>query len=579
VLRRIFVLRTPEPLEYPTAFVYGDALWLTGGNACVLRLALEAGEAQHWDSLVDLLPERAQAGRMLLTPGQRYLWIAEEIRRIGPRERVWTVDLESRKLVREHREVGQLKIVRGPLVAMVDYDDRGVLVHDQRGARHTGLDLTSPERICDTVRFNDQWVIVTTPHDDDEGTGRIVVSDPQKNQQIVSEIASFNADAGVSLGIAGAGVCLLYSDNEGARFLMTIAHEAGEWRDQSIVAVPPSSSLVENGEGQCAGIVWNEPAGLGWAPIDEVPSKVGPWEQWLEEERLPSSVHLIPWPAQEVSAQVKEEWYATHPGERLRSLNARIAEWIDDPDALVSLYYLTQTGRDRDLPRRVAQELRRFPDHPEVRLMEAEKAANEGDWARVEDRLAPVDLRAFEPHRAAGVLHLLASALAHLDRHAEALESIEKNAAAPEVDDSLAALVQVCRAALGEEPAAGGSPAARATARLLRALAEADRLLAAGDPEGAAAVLEDPGIQPLLELQSAARWAAARLAFDPPGDLGWALTTLALAMFVEIAEDRLRRDLPLGRLLWSDQRIEELCCSAREWLDTQWPKSSSRSVP
>ena len=577
-LQKLFVLRTPDPLRYSNAFVYGDALWLAGGDACMLKVALEDGEAQHYDSLADLLPERTQAEEVLLTPGQRYVWIGEEIRGGASRERVWIVDRESRKLVREHREVGQLRIVRGPLVAMVDYGDRGVLIHDQRGARRTRLSLTSPERICDTVRFHDQWVIVTTPRGGHQETGRLVVSDEHKNQQIVSEIESFDLDAGISLGIVGQCVCLLYSDDEGQRLLMTVAHEDGEWREPSIVPVPSSASLVEDGDGQCAGIVWNEPAGLGWIPVDEVASRVDSWSDGEEEDRLPISSHLIPWPARKVDEQVETEWYAMHPSEHPRLLKRWIAQWTDDPDSLVSLYYLTQSGRDWDLPRRVAQELRRFPDHPEVRLMEAEAAARKEDWARVEEWLAPVDLRALGPHRSVSVANLWASALAYLDRHAEALEVIEKKTGG-EWDDSMGALRQVCRVVLGREPGKSHWPGTRAMVRLLKALDESDRLLAAGDSEGAVGVLEDPQIQPLLERQSAARWATARLALEPTGDLDWALTVLALATFLEIEERKVQTDLPLGRLLWSGQRLEELRCSAREWLDTQWPKSSSGSVP
>jgi hypothetical protein len=243
------------------------------------------------------------------------------------------------------------------------------------------------------------------------------------------------------------------------------------------------------------------------------------------------------------------------------------------PTALLDLISALAYAQNIPLMADAIDEARRaFPEHPEAKLLDARLEIHERRWDRIPEILRVVDPEALDPQLARHFHHLLGVALLMEGDRAGALENLLRGERYPGKCDLALGLAFAMRL---DDPAASSrawTPEELAARTLVRAVAEADERLAAGDAEGAVRALDTLLVHELRDVQSLARLGEAYLALAERGGEGLDpfVVAQALATFCGAhgeTEPFTRCDLPASCPRWDAARLDALAARAQAWLD------------
>jgi len=207
----------------------------------------------------------------------------------------------------------------------------------------------------------------------------------------------------------------------------------------------------------------------------------------------------------------------------------------------------------------------RFPEHPRVRLDEADERARAGGWGQVHAVLSGLDASRLDSPGQAHVHHLRGLALYHEGRYDEAAQEMAEAERAPQ---------STCAASnwgpwLRFLAHPTGSPPEDPASRLLASLVHANFLLAIGDGAGAAEVLDTRIAWTAMDVQIVARLAQAMLLQPDGSPAQTARKRLVLAVYLnKLAEPpgRFLRTLPLGSWSWTREELAAAASRAESWL-------------
>jgi hypothetical protein len=242
------------------------------------------------------------------------------------------------------------------------------------------------------------------------------------------------------------------------------------------------------------------------------------------------------------------------------------------PDQLVDLIFALQATPSSDgADRFIDQLLTTYPNHPEARLLNANKlaVAVEPRWTEVSAALEgvnPDDLG--DPARAKHYHHLRALAAMHTGR----TDVVEVELAAAN------ALEGTCMLGPLQEMVEGWHTDVAEGARtplieLYGAIHEADACLDRGDPAGVVRVLDRPCVWAARERQSLARLAEGYLQLPPGARADRVRKLVALGALLDQLHERRPfyvHNLPMPGA-WDDHRLADVAARAKGWLETLGP--------
>ncbi len=341
------------------------------------------------------------------------------------------------------------------------------------------------------------------------------------------------------------------------------------------VPAPARTLLVEDPGGGAALAVTRHEQGFAVTTLGHVPPVFSPNPPG-ERAFQPGAIRLSIWGGCDEPAGARRGaivqlgntvFHEPEPVLRARINRARNA----GPIALLDLVAALSYSRNVPLMTEAMDEaLRAFPEHPEVKLLDARMQIYEKRWDLIPDRLRGVDPDALEPALARHFHHILGLALLVVGQRAEALDVLLRGEGHPGNCDlglGLALAIPV------DDPAAASrewAPDKLAVRTLMRAVAVGDACLAAGDAAGAVRALDTPLVHELGEVQSLARLAEAYLAIAGGAGLNPFVVAQALATFCGAhgeTEPFTRCELPLSFPMWDGPRLDALAERAEAWLD------------
>ncbi len=258
----------------------------------------------------------------------------------------------------------------------------------------------------------------------------------------------------------------------------------------------------------------------------------------------------------------REQWIA----------NFKLAE--DNATSLFDLASVLGALDRREEAERLFEETgTRFPDHSRWRLIRANAEAQRGLWADVLGRLDGVDVAGLDGTAAQHLLHLRGIARLRSGAAAGGAADIRRASTftgACAIHVPLRLLDILDGAAIPAEVEGTDSYILSRFGPVVHAIIEADRCLAAGDPEQAITVLDIVLVWRSRDRQSLARLAQAWLDVHPEEPVRQLRRRLALATFLGVHddyEDGFGHDLPIPPHSWGKERIAELVGRVRGELE------------
>ncbi len=608
-----FSLRPPEPLEAPaTACWDGDRVTVTGAGGGHLELRPRTGEILAWRPVRDLVPGDGEVWDVLALPGSAYLWLV--VRGPSPaagEEGDWqmhTVDLASGRLARKLPAGRSWGIpIFGPGEPRVVFSGEALpaRLYSAHGAPSPrpllshgvlfgapspdgeGLVLMASSADPAVRRLLGQGEHEDDEDDDDDEPGVVLVRAETAagggEARLTSGLELRNALAGGANLVAssleqGLGFALPHYDDF-ERDLLAFEVADGELKEIYLTPVPYHTMLVTDRRARRVFALVSGETGLSVHPLGrgqpdiplpdvpdpdawEFPDLEPPFECWRLQEIHPTHLEF---------AELLTDVGAADRDKARATLDAQVAR-AENLDAAV---YLCRVLRQLSvLPELREQAIRRLadahPDHAGVALLKAAPDAEAGRWRRVLEILRPIEPEPDDTRQgyAAHFHHLLGLAWLHAGDVEEARRAFEAGLEAQEYGlCNLNPLIDLTRPMA--DPAAEQGTDQPVIRQLLSAIRLADSALAAGEAEAAAAALERPVVWREVEVQSAARLAAAWLEIltPAPGDRFRKRVALAFFRHALAQEGADRHEILLPGLAWSQDRLTELDDAARRWLE------------
>ncbi|MEE8523238.1 MAG: hypothetical protein V3T72_04845 [Thermoanaerobaculia bacterium] len=626
VVRRIS-LRPSEPLEPPVVASWdGDKISVAGVDGGYLEIDPDSGEILAWQQIRDLLPTKVEIFDVVVLPGSTHLWIVTRKRRLrgagaSGKAAGWqmmTVDLEHR-LVARRLPVGQSwgtpVFHDGEPRMLFTGRELPVKLYSARGTPESTQSILSQSILFGAASPDGEGLLLAASSDD-PAVRRLLDRDREADPDGEEEEAerkgilytegiafvraepvgdgSFRLTSGIEFPRAmrtganmvasslehGLGFCLVHY-NDFVRELMAVEVADGELRELYRVPVPFYTMLICDRRSRRAfALVSGETElavyALGRRP-PEIPLAALPEaDDWVFPE-LES-----PFPCWDIPADLPQQANFLGTLNRLGSASkTKARRWIEEYVAGTDgdpyhLAYIGRSMRQTDFVPQVRESLIRrwaesHPGHTGFAILLAEAEAGEGRWQQVVDILRPVEIEPKDISECyvAHYHHLLGLALLYTGEAEEALAVFEK---ALEFEEygicDLDPLVHLARPMAAAPEASEWDVDQPVVRQLLGSVKTADRALERGDPEAALEVLERPLIWRTVEVQSAARLAAAHLDAGGGNPVARYRRRLALAFFLDAfhREAGERREILLPDLSWDRERLLELEMRARDWL-------------
>jgi hypothetical protein len=598
-VRPTVLLRTPEPLVRVQAMVSGPTLWLTGERGALVEIAMDRWEVRDFRAAADVSAPGDVVETALVVASEdpkarRHFWVASRTRSMSFPERLRIIDLAQRRVVRELGELWRATAIAGlgePLVATLKdqkctvYTARGVVApHGRLEPKLSVLDLAvhptgkgfvalmtepSPDGFDEEEDFDRSLYLATiTPSGDFVDLAKLPDADPDR-------------PSGVAAALGG---CIHAIASERATSLFTFVSDADyKLRALSAVEVGSETTLVQDAGARRIVALTVHDDGVDAVELGRALPDL-PARQPRRRVVSPSAYDMLfcDQPTGERNAAalaLAAAWQGRSDADIARQIREIEQGVTSTPERLIEALFalrLQFSSTRQGEAGRVYQALAaRFPDHPEVRMLQANRLAQEGKWSRVSEALAGVSPDDFDQSRTQHLHHLRALVALHEGRFSEA---DDETAAALMLQGrcELASLTTLIAA--GTQPiyadAAGLSP----LAELVIAIRQADACVAALDVSGARRALDTPLVSNALELQSLARLADILLAHESAlrAERVHAISALGtLVDRVDTSRASLRLEVPVPGA-WSAERITEVTARARAWLDVQGLYAISR---
>ncbi len=618
VVKRIS-LRPPAGVETPIDACWsGDWICVAGTGGGYFEIHPDRGEVRAWREIRDLMRGNQELRGTLPLGGDAPLWAVtrEPWRKPGGRGRgrnwrMHTVDLASGRLSRklpagrswaipifgpEPRVVfsglemppklysarGMLEspdpiLSRQVLFAAISPDGEGLLLAAWREDPDVQPFVADPEAVPEVDQGKDPrqlGVVLVRAEVTARGT-RLTsgIELPRAMRRGANQIAS-------SLE-AGLGFVLAHSDDL-VRELVAVEVSGGRLRELYRVAVPYRTRLVTDRGSRRVWLLADGEDGFSLHPLAAEPPAGLPHEEIPagDDSELPDvdgPFACWDFPAGAIQGRLKQGLgiHRTASVKKARRMLEELAaDGIEDPYRLV---FLCRCMRQEKFPKRVTEpfirsQTKRFPDHAGFALLLAETAAAEGRWQELLQILEPIEItpRDVTDCYVQHYYHLLGLArlrAGEIEAAAAAFaEGLEHERYGLCNLRSLSLLTQP----MPETPApADWGPHQPVVRQLLGAIRVADRALLAGDAAAARAALERPAVWREVEVQSAARLAAAHLETRAATPAERFAKRVGLAFFRDAMNRQpgMRRELFLPGLTWDAARLAELDDRAATWLD------------
>ncbi len=611
----------------------GDKITVAGVDGGYLELAPDDGEILAWRHARDLLPAKLEVFDVVPLPGSTHLWIVTLKRRMrgagasakAAGWQVMTVDLENRMVARKlplGRSWATPVFRSGEPQMLFTGPEQPVRLYSARGTPESAQSILSESLLFGAVSPDGDGLLLAASSEDpavrrlldagedggeaaDQFQADGIQEEEEKGKLYESGIAFVRAEpvsdgffrltSGIEFPLAmrsGANMVassleqrlgfVLVHYNDFVRELMAVEVEDGELRELYRVPVPFYTILIcDRWARRTFALVSGETEltvfELGRRP-PEIPLPALPEaDDWVFPELL------SPFSCWEIPADLPEQANLLHTLQRLGSTSkTKARRWIEDYVAGTEgdpyhLVYISRSLRQSEFFEQVREPLIRrwaedHPGHTGFAMLEAEVAADEKRWQDVVEILRQVEIRDRDVTECyvAHYYHLLGLGLLYSGEAGEALAAFEKSLEYEKYGicdlDPLVHLAQPMAESPEPEEWAVDKPVMR---QLLGALRTADQALERGDPEAALEVLERPLIWRTVEVQSAARLAAAHLELDDSRPAGRYRQRLALAFFLDVhhRDTGERREILLPDLSWERERLDELEERVTAWLD------------
>jgi hypothetical protein len=209
------------------------------------------------------------------------------------------------------------------------------------------------------------------------------------------------------------------------------------------------------------------------------------------------------------------------------------------------------------------------PEHPEVRLVEAQPHAESARWKELRRRTDRIDPRVVGESMARHACHVRALALLHTGAVEEALRVVELGLSFSDGLCDLGMMRALATPLAADEGQAWSSDQARVRA-VLRAVETADICLSRGELREARAALGSMAMAGVREVQSLARRASAWLRGAEVDEAQRFDKAHALSTFCAAHADRSlfsRCELPIPWGSWDQVKLDHVAARATAWLD------------
>lgn len=576
-LRRVVHAVTPGVVDRPTHGVAGDSVWIGGRQPRLLHLALD-GEVRGWWDLSAHLPAGHHFLGLLALPDARVVWMlsATGTSREDSRTHAHVVDLDRHVVVRrltgvfEEDElqgadgvVGGVRSGRG--LALFHPDGRPLPRWEERWLPQARSFAAHPARPGAFVALIDP-VILDPGLPASIGWVELVADDdaPPPEARWIEQTSFREASA------------LAISRRERAVFLTArgpltvvcglVAGAGGDLEEAWTVATSHPTCLARDRGADEVVAIWPSSRGPAWERLGRAAPRLADGvttDDVLVPDLTVDGCAGIPRSLQsrELQASTLAALLVVDPSERAERIRSAVGTGAD-PESVLAALAANRTLRVLDTETLVATAARRFPSDPGITLLAAEADGRSGRWEDVAARLRALAAAGVPDDFHEHLQHLLGLAAWHLGARAEARAAWLRAAGGTRCHAR--ALAELAGAHLGE------TNERTLVGRLARAIADADRLLAAGDPVGAIERLDAPAIWIARERQSGARRAVAWLERTvEPGTADALRRVCALTAYrlmMQGAEHQRVHDLAVPGA-WPRARLDEIDAAVARSLD------------
>jgi hypothetical protein len=308
-----------------------------------------------------------------------------------------------------------------------------------------------------------------------------------------------------------------WEDSERDAYLRRISCDADGLHPEEAVRVPEETTLFCDRESEHVAVICLKNSGVWTAPLtsESVLHPIPRSEDRPSPRDLPLTGRQSPIFCRPIDRSLNARSLAicAQLGNRAPTLswaNRILAENHDAPHLIALSHAVERLQGDPALSRSFEDAaIKRFPGDPHVVSLRTLRAEEQGDWETVR-LLVDEPLEGLDPAVMKHIFHTQGMALLHSLAYLEAVAVLDKAMSIESGNCRLEPLMEFAKAILFPD-----DPAETVSAKLLKALFEADRALAEGDYRRATGILDSGLIWGTSTIQAHARLARAWARIEP----------------------------------------------------------------